>query len=228
MAHVAEQDAIPDIYSWHQIGAWEREPDSTIPDLNALREVYGLPELPIDVNEYAWPDEQHPANTVYYLAQLERHNLRGLRAHWGSGANLHDTMADLLFKDDNGDYQPNGEWYLYQYYAAMTGERVSTQASQDKKFDAFATVLDNHSKILVGSRSVPEAYEVEVSGLSSLGLPEEGSIGIRTLQFKWGGKETDTGKPVELPVTQLSYSGDKVIIPVTPSNTTAYAFEFVQ
>ncbi|KAJ0335321.1 hypothetical protein COL922a_009408 [Colletotrichum nupharicola] len=106
---VAQGNVAPDIYSWHQIGAWEREPDTTVPALRALLAEYGLPERPIDVNEYAWPDEQNPANSAYYLAQLERHNIRGLRANWEGGENLHNYLGNLVAKHDQG-YYPNGEW----------------------------------------------------------------------------------------------------------------------
>lgn len=211
MSYIAAHDSVPDIYSWHQIGAWEREPDTTIPDFNTLREKHGLPQRPIDVNEYAWPDEQHPAGSVFFLSQLERHNIRGLRANWGSGSGLHDTMANLLFKKD-GNYQPNGEWYLYRYYAQMDGSRVSTHASSDRKFDVFATVSNNRAKILAGARSVPQSYEISVSSLSSLGLPEQGSVHIRTLQFNWSGKEADPGEPIDLGISQHTYSANKVSI----------------
>jgi len=81
MDTVAANNIVPDIYSWHQIGEWQREPDRVVPDFNTIRNRYNLPERPIDLNEYAWPSEQNPGASAFYLAQLERHNLRGLRAN---------------------------------------------------------------------------------------------------------------------------------------------------
>ncbi|KAH7139905.1 hypothetical protein B0J13DRAFT_624712 [Dactylonectria estremocensis] len=43
MDAIAQKCTIPDIYSWHQIGVWEREPDTTIAAFNALRADYSLP-----------------------------------------------------------------------------------------------------------------------------------------------------------------------------------------
>lgn len=208
-SHIAEHNAIPDIYSWHQIGSWEREPDTTIPDFNTLRDRYGLPERPININEYAWPDEQNPANTAWYIAQLERHNLRGLRANWGGGGNLHDFMANLVFRDDD-TYHPTGEWYLYQYYARMTGSRVATQASSDRLFDVFATTSGNVAKLVAGTRTVLAPYEIKVTGLTALGLPEKGFINIRTFKFDWAGMQADTGGPVDMGTTKHAYSQDTV------------------
>lgn len=210
MARIAETGAIPDIYSWHQIGSWERDPDRATADFDALRAQYGLPARPIDVNEYAWPDEQHPAGTAWYLGQLERHDLRSLRANWGGGAGLHDFMGDLVFFD-GGEYRPNGEWYLYKYYAGMTGERVATTASSDRLFDSFATVsCTGDVKIIAGTRTVAAAYELKINGLSDLGLPSDGAINVRTRQFNWEGKASDTGDSVDLGVTEFTYTGDTV------------------
>ncbi|KAF4501924.1 hypothetical protein FAGAP_1899 [Fusarium agapanthi] len=100
-------------HTWLQlIGAWEREPDTIIPDFAVLRAQYGVPDKPVDANEYAALDEQDPANSVYYLSQLERHNLRGQRANWGSGSDLHNWMGNLIYSTtgtSEGTYYPNGE-----------------------------------------------------------------------------------------------------------------------
>jgi hypothetical protein len=226
MAKVSQNNAIPDIYSWHQIGSWERDPDRTIPDFNTLRSSNGnLPQRSIDVNEYAWPDEQHPAASAFFISQLERHNLRGLRANWGSGSGLHDTMANLVFRS-GGTYKPNGEWYLYRYYAQMTGQRVATGASKDVLFDVFGTVSGNVGKLIAGSRSVQAPYEIRVSGLSALGLPQQGTVNLRTRRFDWRGNQADTGAPVDLGVRKVSYSGNTLTIAVNlPTNSTAFAYE---
>ncbi|KAK1624805.1 glycoside hydrolase superfamily [Colletotrichum phormii] len=196
MSAVAANDAITDIYSWHQIGDWQREPDRVVPDFKSLQSTYNLPDRPIDLNEYAWPSEQNPANGVFYLAQLERHNLRGLRANWGSGSDLHDYMADPLFKDARGTCKPNGEWHVYNV------------------------------KILAGTRTVQKNYEIKISGLSKLGLPSDGSVQVRTLRFVWAGTEVEVGEPVDLGVTSLSSASDSLTILVEPpTNSTAFAFE---
>ncbi|RYP73984.1 hypothetical protein DL771_003295 [Monosporascus sp. 5C6A] len=209
MASVSGNETAPDIYSWHQIGSWEGQPDTTVPIFNNLRLSYSLPEMPIEVNEYAWPTEQNPANAVYYLAQFERHNIRALRANWGSGPALHDYMANLVYKYDNGTYYPNGEWQLYKYYAGMTGTRVGTTASSDLLFDVFATVSgEGHAKIIAGTRTVQAAYDIKVSGLSSLGLPTNGTVDVRSYRFDWAGPEGEINAPVDLGCSKYTYSDD--------------------
>lgn len=195
---IAGNKTLPDIYSWHQIGTWEREPDRSVADFNTLLGLYGLPKKPIDLNEYAWTTEQNPANSAFYLAQLERHNVRGLRANWGSGGGLHDYLANLVYKSESdGEYHPNGEWHLYHYYANMTGDRVATTAAADRQVDVFATTARGEVKILAGARSPEAAYHVTVRGLSKLGFPGRGLIGVRTFRFDWDGQFADAGGPVD-------------------------------
>ncbi|KAF2009778.1 glycoside hydrolase family 39 protein [Aaosphaeria arxii CBS 175.79] len=225
LSSISQNNAVPDIYSWHQIGAWEREPDTTIPALKALLAEYNLPERPVDVNEYAWPDEQNPANSVYYLSQLERHNIRGLRANWGGGPSLHDFMANLIWKDDGG-YYPNGEWHLYKYYARMEGERVATSASSDLKFDAFAVLSGRRLKIIAGTRTVKARYNIEITGFTDSGVPPEGSLTVGRYQFDWAGAQGRIWDALYLGTATYEYSQNKLIIPFDPpTEHTAFAFE---
>jgi hypothetical protein len=206
---IAGNKTIPDIYSWHQIGSWEQEPDTTIPSFNSMKAAHSLPEKPIDINEYAAKDEQNPANAVYYIAQLERHNLRGLRANWGSGSALHDFLANLVYKS-NGVYYPNGEWQLYKYYAQMGGYRLATTASSDRRFDVFATQSGSVVKIIAGTRTVQAPYDIKVSGLQSLGLPEKGSVRVNVTRFDWNGDQGRMDAPTELGPSTFTYTSNTV------------------
>ncbi|KAH7129169.1 glycoside hydrolase superfamily [Dactylonectria macrodidyma] len=225
MDSIAKNDVIPDIYSWHQIGAWEREPDTTIPAFKALRAEYSLPERPIDVNEYAWPDEQNPANSAYYLAQLERHNIRGLRANWGGGDNLHDYMGNLVAKSGQ-EYYANGEWQLYKYYANMVGERLATSASSDLKFDAFAVLSNKHLKILAGTRTIKDRYDITITGFGEIGLPDQGTLEVHRYQFDWDGPQGRIYDALDLGSFPYYYSSNQLTIPHDPpTGTTAFAYE---
>lgn len=213
LSSVSGNSTVPDIYSWHQIGTGSREPDTTVPDFNTLKNKHNLPDLPIDVNEYAAKDEQNPGTSVYYIAQLERHNIRGLRANWGSTTALHDGLADLIVKDANKTYFPNGEWQLYKYYASMEGDRLATTASKDLLFDVFATRSGNGVKIIAGTRNTKGQYNIEVAGLTALKLPQSGSVKIRTLQFDWAGDAGAVGAPKDLGLSDMTYAADKVSFP---------------
>ncbi|KFY12454.1 hypothetical protein V492_03859 [Pseudogymnoascus sp. VKM F-4246] len=223
---IADDDTVPDHYSWHQIGSWEREPDTTVPDFDTMRGTYGLPDKQIDVNEYAWPTEQNPANSAYFLAQFERHDIRALRANWGGGSDLHNWMANLVW-NTNGTYYPNGEWQLYNYYAHMTGQRLATTASSDLQCDVFATKNDTAVKVIAGTRTIQSPYDISISGLSELGLAADGSIDVHTYRFDWAGPQGEINAPVDLGIQSYAYSSDTLTINMNPpTNSTAFAYEF--
>lgn len=221
LSTIASKDATPDIYSWHQIGNSSRQPDATIPDFNTLRSSKNLPERPIDINEYAAKEEQTPGCSVYYIAQLERHNLRGLRANWGSGTGLHDSLANLVFNQSGAGYLPNGEWQLYKYYAGMTGERLATKAADDSLFDVFATKsADGLVKVIAGTRIVNGQYDIQLSGLKGA------SVSVATYRFDWAGPMGEIMAPVALGTSTVNISSGMITISVDPAtNATAYAYE---
>lgn len=205
LSTIASKNAVPDIYSWHQIGSWSRQPDATIPDFNTLRSSNKLPERPIDINEYAAKEEQTPGCSVYYIAQLERHNLRGLRANWGSGTGLHDSLANLVFPESGAGYRPNGEWQLYKYYAGMTGERLATKAADDSLFDVFATKsADGLVKVIAGTRIVESQYDIQISGLEGV------AVSVATYRFDWAGPAGEIGAPVALGTSTVNVSDGMV------------------
>ncbi|KAI0205492.1 glycoside hydrolase superfamily [Astrocystis sublimbata] len=220
--YVADNDAIPDIYSWHQIGNWERQPDATVPVMDKFKSTYGLPDRPISVNEYATRDEQNPANSVYYISQLERWNLLGLRSNWGGGGQLHDFAANLLGRDSKGTYFPNGEWHVYKYYANMVGDRLRTEASKDSLFDVFAVKDGDVVRVLAGTRTSTNAYDIVIDGLGA-----DGTLDVRTSRFDWTGPNGQIGGLVDLGNSTHTVNGGSFTIKVTPATkATAYAFEF--
>ncbi|KXH56740.1 hypothetical protein CSAL01_03184 [Colletotrichum salicis] len=99
MSTVASNDAVPDIYSWHQIGDWQREPDRVVSDFKSLQSTYNLADRPIDLNEYAWPSEQNPANGWPRLARLHgRPSLQGRQ--WNVQAQRRMACVQVLRSDD--------------------------------------------------------------------------------------------------------------------------------
>ncbi|KLP06522.1 uncharacterized protein LW94_12451 [Fusarium fujikuroi] len=194
---VSGNKTVPDRFSWHQIGAWEREPDTTIPDFTTLRAQYGVPEKPVDVND---------------------------------GSDLHNWMGNLIYSStgtSEGTYYPNGEWQVYKYYAAMTGQRFLTKASSDSKFDVFATKEGHKIKILAGTRTAQAKYSIGVSGLGAVGLPKKGMVKVRTYRFDWAGPNGKDDGPIDLGEKKYTYSADTLTLSVNPpTNATAFAYEF--
>lgn len=219
MANIAANETIPDEYSWHHIGDDSNWPDRAKAQFESFRAEYNLPERPISVDEYAWPWRQDPANTAWYISQMERNDIWAMRANWGSKEDLHDRMADLLGKTEDGEYYPNGEWWMYKYYAEMVGERAETKVSEDINFDVFATVDADVVKVLAGTRTYEEDwtvgdYVIEVAGLdSALGLEPFATVSVQTYRFDFEGAYGEMGPPADLGTDDYTLSDGSVSFP---------------
>ncbi|KAF2481040.1 glycoside hydrolase superfamily [Neohortaea acidophila] len=237
---VKPNGSIPDIYSWHEETNGDQV-DRDVAAQHALESSMGLPNNPININEYGTLQEQQPAATAWYISQLERVGVRGLRGNWASSYSLHDYFAGLLGKPGaNTDedlqegeatgYWPNSEWLVYQYYNLnMTGERLSTTASGDGSWDVYAT-YDKSSgrvKMLCGARLTSGTFYITVENLSSLGLPTSGTIDILTYHFDWSNNQfEDNPSPDNQGYYGHSYSGNSLTFYIGATETLAYAFEF--
>jgi len=89
-----------------------------------LLHTYGLPNRPLDIDEYATYNEEVPAGSAWWISQLERVNAVGLRGNWLSGGKLHDFLASMVSKPHAADsgysstaggYFPSGDFQVYKY-----------------------------------------------------------------------------------------------------------------
>jgi hypothetical protein len=234
LSYVAKNGSIPDQYVWHMEGG-SGNMDSSVTNLNGMLQQFRLPKRPLNIDEYATFDEQNPAGASWWIAQLERHNAIGLRGNWLMGMALHDMLASLIskpgaekeYKTDSGGYFANGEFQTYKYYAQnMTGHRVATTASGDKKLDVFATVGNDAARLLVGARLATGTWQLRVNGFSSLGLPKGGSVSIKTWAFPFSGHYGRVDGPKDEGIVSHKYEGDGVTFPIFQKDkSTAYAFE---
>lgn len=187
-------------------------PEKSVIQFATMRGSRNLPSLPVDINEYATPEEQRPSASAWYISQFERLNIRGLRANWASYGQLHNFLANLLGQNEDGSYYPNGEYQVYKYYKNMQNNRVATTSSADGNFDVFATRgdLSNSVKILAGPRLTTDQYDITVEGMNAVGLPTSGNVTIRTRRFDWAGQFGQVGDPVDLGLYTHQYSNNKV------------------
>lgn len=238
---VLSNNSVPDIYCWHE----ETNGDDVARDIDnneSLLRQLGLPSKPVNINEYGIPSEQNPGTSAWYISRLERYNATGLRGNWASHYSLHDYFANLLGKpgatndctssacNATGGYWGNSEYNVYKYYNLnMTGHRVQTIGSPDNLFDLYATV-DGSSKVkmLCGSRLAAGTWDIRVTGLQAVGLPSSGTITIQAYEFNFDdGQFGNVPAPINQGTYPHAYDGDELVFYVSPSNTTAYAFEFV-
>jgi len=233
---VKSNSSIPDQWVWHMEGGGG-DMESSYEVLQVLLKTYGLPNNPVNIDEYATYPEEVPSGAAWWISQLERINAIGLRGNWLSGYALHDFLASLLSKPNAGTsaysataggYFPTGEFQVYKYYNLnMTGYRVGTTPSADLILDTYATVGTSLVKVLCGARIQTGTWQITVNNLSAVGLATSGTLNIHTYEFYTNGYYAEVDAPKDLGWVAHTYSGNSVTFPIYQVNTTtAYAFEF--
>lgn len=236
MRFIANNNVAPDQYTFHILGpSTDRLNDLewTVQAMNDFYRSTGAPSRPFCVNEYINSgDERQNAANAWHIARLERYDTTGLRANWLSTWELHDFLAELVWRPNaNSAYQPNGAWQMYRYYAQqMTGQRLTTTGSTDGILDIFATLgNDGVVRILTGVRRGTGTWEIEVRNLGALGFPANGNLVIQTWGFDDVGLRGVSNGPSDRGTFQHTYTGGVLRFPIfqtTEDRTTAWAFEF--
>ena len=125
--YVKANNVVPDIISWHSLPG---DPVANVATANTTLDSRGIAHpRPYQINEYGASNEQNPGDGAWYIARLERAGADGLRANWAGGGNLHNDLGNLLTRNSSGQYQPKGEWWVYNFYASQTGQIASVTPS---------------------------------------------------------------------------------------------------
>ena len=190
--YVKANNAVPDVVSWHSLPG---DPVSNVAAANSSLDARGIAHpRPYQINEYAASNEQNPGDGSWYIARLERAGADGLRANWAGGANLHNDLASLLVRT-SGQYQPKGEWWVYNFYASQTGQIAPVTPSAN--YDGFATKDTGVAKVLVGGGRTTGNIAVSLQRLDATsGIVQNNQVRVQVQRVPYNG-----GGAVQGPVT---------------------------
>ncbi|MFY1576271.1 RICIN domain-containing protein [Verrucosispora sp. WMMD703] len=212
---VRSTNTVPDIVSWHALPG---DPVANVAAANATLDPRGIPHpRPYQINEYAAPDEQNPADGAWYIARLERARADGLRANWASAGNLHNDLGNLLVRNSAGQHQPKGEWWVYRFYGSQTGQIVSVSASPS--YDAFATKATGSAKVLLGGGRTTGNLTVNLQRLDTTGIVQNNQVRVLTQRIPHNGGGAVQG-PVTVSNSVVSVSGNNATVTVPYANQT--------
>ncbi len=119
-----ENNVLPDVMTWHELS------DNSVERFQAHFDHYkatmiknGLEEefnrIPVVINEYGQTDGKDMGKggkLIRYVARFEYNNVFGCLAYWNKANSMNELAADAN--------EPNGAWWLYKWYADMTGEKA--------------------------------------------------------------------------------------------------------
>ncbi|MFF5218798.1 RICIN domain-containing protein [Micromonospora sp. NPDC000442] len=213
---VRSTSTVPDIVSWHALPG---DPVANVAAANATLDPRGIPHpRPYQINEYAAPDEQNPADGAWYIARLERARADGLRANWAGGGNLHNDLGNLLVRNSAGQHQPKGEWWVYRFYGSQTGQIVPVSASPS--YDAFATKTTGSAKVLLGGGRTTGNLTVNLQRLDATsGIVQNNQVRVLTQRTPNNGGGAVQG-PITVSNSVVSVSGNNATVTVPYFNQT--------
>ncbi|CAM3312301.1 RICIN domain-containing protein [Kibdelosporangium persicum] len=211
---VRANNVIPDIVSWHSLPG---DPVANVAAANSSLDSRGIPHpRPYQINEYGLPDEQNPGDGSWYIARLERAGADGLRANWASGGNLHNDLANLLVRNQAGQHQPKGEWWVYRFYGSQTGQIASVTPSPS--YDAFATKATGSAKVLVGGGGTTGNIAVSLRRLDTVtGLVQNNQVRVVAQRIPHNGGGAVQG-PITVQNSVVTLSGNATTINLPHAN----------
>jgi len=212
--YVRANNVVPDIVSWHALPG---DPVANVATASTTLDARGIPHSrPYQINEYAAANEQNPGDGSWYIARLERAGADGLRANWAGGSNLHNDLAGLLTRNASGQYQPKGEWWVYNFYGSQTGQIVSVTPSGS--YDAFATKASGSAMILVGGGRTTGNVAVNLQRLDATsGVVQNNQVRVVVASIPYNGGGAVSG-PITLRNDVVTLSSNATTINLAHTN----------
>lgn len=206
---------VPDIIAWHEL---ERSSKiaGDVATVTGLEQKYGISPRPIAIEEYAAPSEVGiPGALVGYIAKFERLGVHDAElAFW----NQSGALGDLLTGQGGS---PNGAYWLYKWYADMSGSMLATTAPAQTGIDGAASrnSAGNEIDVIFGGGSGDSA--VTVNGLNSLSAFGS-SVHVKVEYTPSRGRTTAVSGPITLSESNYPVSNGSVTVPVSTNTTDGY------
>jgi hypothetical protein len=211
-------NAVPGIVSWHELQGASNIA-AHVADYRALESSLGLSPRPIAVEEYATTSEVGvPGPLAGYIAKFERAGVNNAElAFWNHYGTLGDTLTDT-------GGSPNGSYWLYDWYGAMTGNMVTTVPPAQTGIDGAASVNAAGNQVSVVFGGGTGASAVTVTGLSSLSAFGS-TVNVKLEYTPSSGRTTAVAAPFTISQTTYTVSGGSITVPVAMNP--AYGYHLV-
>ncbi|MFL6110436.1 MAG: RICIN domain-containing protein [Catenulispora sp.] len=208
---------VPDIIAWHELGN-DQSIAGDVAAYRALESSLGISPRPISIEEYAAPAEVGvPGALVGYVAKFERAGVHDAEmAFW----NHYGTLGDIL-TDTGGS--PNGAYWLYQWYGAMSGNMVVTTPPAQTGIDGAAAVnsAGNQVSVIFGGGSGANAVTV-----NGLGSAFGSAVEVKLEYTPSPGRTSAVSGPVTISDTNYAVANGSITVPVGNMNA-AYGYHLV-
>jgi Cellulose binding domain len=207
-------NTVPDIIAWHELSNSSKIAGD-VATVTGIEQRLGITPRPIAIEEYAAPSEVGiPGPLVGYITKFERLGIHDAElAFW----NQSGALGDLLTKQGGS---PNAAYWLYTWYAAMSGNMIVTTPPAQTGIDGFASVPTDNNQVSIVVGNCSGSCVVTVNGLNALNLGSTVSVEIE--QTVSAGRTVAVSGPSAISTTTYTPTNGTISIPITMSTNNAY------
>jgi len=217
--HTQAAGTLPNVVNWH----FSSDPVADASTVQSLLSARSITGVALSMNEYLFASEETPAYEAWYLSRLAKSSI-SLAAHaiWSSGP---DDTLDGILTPSGSDLLTTGDWWVYQRYADLTGNLVSTSGAGGVELTAASDSSAGKASILLGSNNgFAGTATVNLTGLGSASYLDTSSGTVRASVFRLPDQELATPQLVSDSDVSVSSGTATISIPWGAS-TDAYSVQ---
>ena len=208
---------VPDVMIWHELSS----PTTIRSDVAAYRSIektVGVGPLPINISEYGLgSDEDDPATMVPWISALDDSGVYGDLAYWEVDGSLNDSAAQ--------QNTPNAQWWLYNWYSQMTGQKVTLTPSTNNAGGTPQGVatLDTATKtarVILSGGGRTGAVNTVVKNIPSSVFGS--SVHVTVQEDAWSGDTGAANAPLRLSDADVPVVDGTITVPIDASAMSAY------
>ena len=211
LTNAVSTNTVPDIISWHELSSASKIAGD-VATVTALETSLGITPRPIAIEEYAAPAEVGlPGPLVSYVSKFERLGIHDAElAFW----NQSGALGDLLTSKGGS---PNAAYWMYTWYAAMSGNMVVTTPPAQTGIDGFASVPSGNNPVSIVAGNCSGSCAVTVNGLN-LG----NTVTVKVEQTASLGRTVASSGATTVSTATYTPSNGTISVPITMVTNNAY------
>ena len=207
--HAKATNTVPDIIEWHELIRSSKIVGDKA-TIDGILANLGIEPRPISISEYAAPAEVGlPGSLVGYISKFERLGILDAELPFW---NQSGALGDLLTGRGGS---PNGAYWLYKWYADMSGDMVQTTPPDNSNFDAAASITTDKSKVEVITGGYHGPTAIKVAGLNTVAVGSAGSVNVKLEMTPTYGRTVAVSGPITISESTYQVGADgSISVPI--------------
>ncbi|MFJ4932242.1 LamG-like jellyroll fold domain-containing protein [Streptomyces pseudovenezuelae] len=210
LTHTLAAGTLPDVITWHELSHPEAVRASVAKYRVWEKELFkgtsrDGTQLPVNINEYAFNYHTSvPGQMIQWVSAIEESKVDADIAYW----NIDGNLSDSAVQSNRG----NGQWWLLNSYASMSGHTVSVTPpfpGENYTMQGVATLDEKKKQArLVFGGSTGKGH------ITFAGVPKKlfgTNVHAWVREIEWSGQVGDNSGPKLLTETNLKVAGDSTV-----------------